>query len=152
MYGDLGQRVAEYGEIADRVVAVSTTCRLNEDCKANTSFECVRENADIPKGVVLRVLDGQHRRVQIVAGARTYGQVITGLARPAAEISRSASAHDIFGTAVLVASTDHEELVRLCHRVLILRRGRIADEVSGGRMDHDLITAATIGRDQADAT
>ena len=54
--------------------------------------------------------------------------------------------------AVLVASTDHEELVRLCHRVLILRRGRIADEVSGGRMDHDLITAATIGRDQADAT
>ena len=56
------------------------------------------------------------------------------------------------GTAVLVASTDHEELVRLCHRVLILRRGRIADEVSGGRMDHDLITAATIGRDQADAT
>jgi ribose transport system ATP-binding protein len=56
------------------------------------------------------------------------------------------------GTAVLVASTDHEELVRLCHRVLILRRGRIADEFSGGRMDHDLITAATIGRDQADAT
>ncbi|MBV9208803.1 MAG: sugar ABC transporter ATP-binding protein, partial [Actinobacteria bacterium] len=55
------------------------------------------------------------------------------------------------GTAVLVASTDHEELVRLCHRVLIFRRGRIADEISGGRMDHDLITAATIGRDQTDA-
>jgi len=55
------------------------------------------------------------------------------------------------GTAVLVVSTDHEELVRLCHRVLILRRGRIADEFSGARMDHDLITAATIGRDQAAA-
>lgn len=55
------------------------------------------------------------------------------------------------GTAVLVVSTDHEELVRLCHRVLILRRGRIADEISGARMDHDLITAATIGRDQAEA-
>jgi ribose transport system ATP-binding protein len=55
------------------------------------------------------------------------------------------------GTAVVVASTDHEELVRLCHRVLILRRGRIVDEFSGGRMDHDLITAATIGRDQAAA-
>ena len=55
------------------------------------------------------------------------------------------------GAAVLVASTDHEELVRLCHRVLVLRRGRIADEISGGRMDHDLITAATIGRDQAEA-
>ena len=55
------------------------------------------------------------------------------------------------GTAVLVVSTDHEELVRLCHRVLVLRRGRIADEISGGRMDHDIITAATIGRDQHSA-
>jgi ribose transport system ATP-binding protein len=52
------------------------------------------------------------------------------------------------GTAVLVVSTDHEELVRLCHRVLILRRGKVADEMTGGRMDHDLITAATIGRDR----
>jgi ribose transport system ATP-binding protein len=55
------------------------------------------------------------------------------------------------GAAVVVASTDHEELVRLCHRVLVLRRGRIADEIAGSRMDHDLITAATIGRDQPDA-
>ena len=55
------------------------------------------------------------------------------------------------GAAVVVASTDHEELVRLCHRVLVLRRGRIADEITGSRMDHDLITAATIGRDQPDA-
>ena len=55
------------------------------------------------------------------------------------------------GTAVLVISTDHEELVRLCHRVLVLRRGKIADEISGSRMDHDLITAATIGRDRTGA-
>jgi ribose transport system ATP-binding protein len=55
------------------------------------------------------------------------------------------------GTAVLIVSTDHEELVRLCHRVLVLRRGKIADEIAGGRMDHDLITAATIGRGQPDA-
>lgn len=55
------------------------------------------------------------------------------------------------GTAVLVISTDHEELVRLCHRVLILRRGKVADEMTGDRMDHDLITAATIGRDRPSA-
>jgi ribose transport system ATP-binding protein len=52
------------------------------------------------------------------------------------------------GTAVLVASTDHEELVRLCHRVLVMRRGRIVDELSGSRLDPDAITAVTIGRDQ----
>jgi phosphotransacetylase len=44
------------------------------------------------------------KMAQIIAGTRTYGQIITGLSRPAAEISRSASAHDIFGTAVLVAA------------------------------------------------
>jgi len=35
--------------------------------------------------------------------------------------------------------------------VLILRRGKVADEMTGGRMDHDLITAATIGRDRPSA-
>lgn len=41
---------------------------------------------------------------QIVTGSRSYGQIITGLAKPAAEISRGASAHDIFGTSVIVAA------------------------------------------------
>ncbi len=52
------------------------------------------------------------KTLQIVSGARTYAQVITGLSRPAAEISRGASAHDIFGTAVLVAAQalDHSLL------------------------------------------
>ena len=54
------------------------------------------------------------------------------------------------GTAVLVVSTDHEELVRLCHRVLVLRRGRVVEELTGGQLDNDLITAATIGRDTAE--
>jgi ribose transport system ATP-binding protein len=55
------------------------------------------------------------------------------------------------GTAVLLASTDHEELVRLCHRVLVLRKGRIVEEISGARLNSDTITAATIGRDQPTA-
>jgi len=55
------------------------------------------------------------------------------------------------GTAVLIASTDHEELVRLCHRVLVVRRGRIVDEISGDRLNPDLITAVTIGRGQQPA-
>jgi phosphotransacetylase len=40
--------------------------------------------------------------VHILAGANTYGQIITGLSRPAAEISRGASAHDVFGAAAIV--------------------------------------------------
>jgi ribose transport system ATP-binding protein len=55
------------------------------------------------------------------------------------------------GTGVLVLSTDHEELVRLCHRVLVLRNGRIVEELSGARLSSDIITAATIGRAHTDA-
>jgi ribose transport system ATP-binding protein len=55
------------------------------------------------------------------------------------------------GTAVLVVSTDHEELVRLCHRVLVVRRGRLVKEISGAALDADAITAVTIGRDQPSA-
>ncbi len=40
--------------------------------------------------------------VQLLAGANTFGQIITGLSRPAAEISRGSSAHDVLGAAAIV--------------------------------------------------
>ena len=40
--------------------------------------------------------------VQLLAGANTFGQILTGLSKPAAEISRGASAHDVFGAAAIV--------------------------------------------------
>lgn len=40
--------------------------------------------------------------IQILAGANTFGQILTGLSKPAAEISRGASAHDVFGAAAIV--------------------------------------------------
>lgn len=43
------------------------------------------------------------KMVRIVAGARSYGQIITGLTRPCAEVSRGAHAHDVVGTSVIVA-------------------------------------------------
>ena len=44
------------------------------------------------------------KMVQVVARIPAYGQILTGLERPAAEISRGASAHDILGTTVIVAA------------------------------------------------
>lgn len=43
------------------------------------------------------------KMIQVVAGARTYGQIIVGLSRPCAEISRGAHAYDVYGTAVITA-------------------------------------------------
>lgn len=49
-------------------------------------------------------------------------------------------------TAVLVLSTDHEELARLCHRVLVLRSGRIVEELRAPGLTADRLTASTVGR------
>jgi ribose transport system ATP-binding protein len=56
------------------------------------------------------------------------------------------------GTAVLVCSTDHEELVRVCDRVVIMRRGKAAEILRGNEITADSITAATIGRDTHEST
>ncbi|MEN8662810.1 MAG: phosphate acyltransferase [Lentimonas sp.] len=50
--------------------------------------------------------------IDILTRARNYGPILTGLSKPSAEISRGASASDIFGTAVMVASQaiDHKLL------------------------------------------
>ena len=51
-------------------------------------------------------LDAAHissKLLQHVAGARGYGQIIVGLARPAAQIPRTADEQTIFGTAAAVA-------------------------------------------------
>lgn len=42
--------------------------------------------------------------VDVLTRTRNYGPILTGLRRPAGEISRGATASDIFGTAVMVAS------------------------------------------------
>jgi phosphate acetyltransferase len=44
------------------------------------------------------------KMAQHIADIPAYGQILTGIERPCAEISRGASAHDIFGTAVIVAA------------------------------------------------
>ena len=54
--------------------------------------------------------------IQLLAGANTFGQIITGLSRPAAEVSRGASAHDVFGAAAVVGCQAIDR--RLLHATL----------------------------------
>jgi ribose transport system ATP-binding protein len=55
------------------------------------------------------------------------------------------------GAAVLVISTDHTELTRLCERVVVLRGGRVADVLRRPHIDPDRITASTIGKSKGAA-
>jgi ribose transport system ATP-binding protein len=47
------------------------------------------------------------------------------------------------GAAVICASSDHDQLARLCDRVLIVARGRISAELAGGNVSKEAITKAT---------
>ncbi|WP_409329663.1 sugar ABC transporter ATP-binding protein [Trujillonella humicola] len=55
------------------------------------------------------------------------------------------------GAAVVVVSTDHSELTRLAERVVVLRNGRVAEELRRPHIDPDRITAATIGQSRGAA-
>ena len=46
------------------------------------------------------------------------------------------------GTAILIGSTDYEQLAQLCHRVLVFARGRIVTELSGAALTKDGIAEA----------
>jgi phosphate acetyltransferase len=50
--------------------------------------------------------------IQHVARANAYGQILLGLDRPAADVSRGSSAHDILGVAAIVGmqSIDYSKL------------------------------------------
>lgn len=49
------------------------------------------------------------------------------------------------GTAVLVASSDPKELVHLCDRVLVLRAGMLAAELTGALLTEEQVVAETLG-------
>jgi ABC-type sugar transport system ATPase subunit len=54
------------------------------------------------------------------------------------------------GMAILVASSELEELAGICHRVVVLRRGRVADELQRSEFSKErIVSAAAI--DQVEA-
>lgn len=60
-----------------------------------------------------------------------------------ADIYRAVRDSALAGCAVLVASSDFDELARLCDRVVVLRAGRAAVTVPAAELSADLLTALT---------
>jgi ribose transport system ATP-binding protein len=56
------------------------------------------------------------------------------------------------GAAVLLASTDAEELVAVCDRIVVLRNGRAVADLSGGTATIDRVIAETVRSDGATRT
>jgi ribose transport system ATP-binding protein len=76
------------------------------------------------------LLDEPTQGVDVGAKASIYRQI-----RAAADA----------GTAVLVASSDSEELVHVCDRVLVLRSGSVAVELAGDSLTEERLVAETLG-------
>jgi ribose transport system ATP-binding protein len=64
-----------------------------------------------------------------------------------------ATKHDIYelivqlareGKAVLLFSSETEEVARLSHRVVVLREGRVAAELTGEDIDAEAVVAAAV--------
>jgi ribose transport system ATP-binding protein len=49
------------------------------------------------------------------------------------------------GRAVVVISSEMPELIGLCHRVVVMRHGRVAGEVAGERLTEDAIVFLATG-------
>jgi len=76
------------------------------------------------------LLDEPTQGVDVAAKAEIHHQILT------------AASSD--GAAVVVASTDIDELVAICHRILILRRGQVAAELTGTQMTIATVTEQTL--------
>jgi ribose transport system ATP-binding protein len=53
------------------------------------------------------------------------------------------------GVGVVWFSTEVEELAHTCHRVLVLYRGAVADELEGDRLTADNIVGAAVGQQRS---
>ena len=81
------------------------------------------------KLVVARELDRPGVRL-VLAAQPTRGVDLAAVARIHARLLAAADA----GAAVLVVSADLDELLALCHRVVVLLRGRIVGERAGDEL------------------
>ncbi len=98
----------------DRIAREFLDIRLDGELQADVAVDPRAAETKLPDAasrdiadvLVFPNLDAAHismKLLQHLGGAQNYGQIILGLARPAAQVPRTASVETIFGTAAAVA-------------------------------------------------
>jgi simple sugar transport system ATP-binding protein len=131
----------------DRLVGLFNLLRRSEASRlvdrASAEFRIVMSSAAAP----VRSLSGGNQQRVVLAKWLTRNPRILMLNGPTVGVDIG-SKHEILdmlrtkageGVAILVISDDVPELVAVCHRVLVVRRGRIADVLEGARLNEDEI-------------
>jgi ABC-type sugar transport system ATPase subunit len=102
----------------------------------------------------ISLLSGGNQQKAIIARWILRDPDVLLLDEPSAgiDIGAKAEIHDLIrdlakpGVAILVSSSEFDELIGLCHRVLIMRDGTIINEVDGAAAtEHSLVLLATGG-------
>ncbi|MEI4472387.1 sugar ABC transporter ATP-binding protein [Frigidibacter sp. MR17.24] len=105
-----------------------------------------------PQGLPRQLSGGNQQKVMVSACLATGPEVIV-LNEPTrgvdvgakAEVHEAARAEAARGRAVLVFSSDLPELLRLSHRIVVMRGRRLAGEVAGAAMGEEAVMALAAG-------
>lgn len=108
-------RVAAATALAqERALEEFLETRIEGEVQADVALDPAAAEIKLPHGIsrhpadvlVFPSLDAAHISLKLlrhVAGAQSYGPIILGLARPAAQVARTATVEAIFGTAAAIA-------------------------------------------------
>ena len=99
-----------------------------------------------PERRIITLSGGNQQKAVLARWLRTSPSVLV-LDEPTqgVDVGAKASIYELLaksaedGTAVIMCSSDSEELAHVCDRVLVLRGGRVATELSGGSLTSDRI-------------
>ncbi|MBN9193912.1 sugar ABC transporter ATP-binding protein [Microbacterium sp.] len=108
----------------------------------------------------IRALSGGNQQKAVLARWLRTGPRVVLLDEPTqgvdvvarAEIHSLVRAHVRSGCAALVASSDFDELLHLCDRILVLRGGRVAEERDASDLDADRLSYLTQYKSEATAS
>jgi ribose transport system ATP-binding protein len=133
-----------------------TMWRRREDAEVRTWFEELRVRPAGSPGKIFATFSGGNqqkilfakwmriRPAVLLLDEPTHGVDVASKAQLYEQIIRYAAT----GGCVLVSSSDTEDLVTLCDRVLVMRNGRIVAEVSGAQLSAGEIARQSLGAEE----
>jgi ribose transport system ATP-binding protein len=110
-----------------------------------------------PLRLLAELSGGNQQKALLAKWLKLYGQARVLLLHEATQGVDVGARQEIFrvirdsarqGIGVLYVSTEHEDLVHLCDRIIVMRHGRITAEVDNTNLDAETITALALAEGQ----
>lgn len=124
---------------------VATTVRLSEQLDVRA----------LDREAPVLTLSGGNQQKVLFAKWLSFGARVLLIDEPTrgVDVGAKAAIHQLIadvarqGVAVVLVSSEHEEVIGLAHRVLVLRRGRVIEELAGDTLTEDRVVQSALGAD-----